>query len=192
MNWRRGLFRFWLIGSALWIGLFGALMRPDNAFRDYMGSFEVAVPVAGGKAILTLPATATEPAQRKWLAQLIEKQPDLARHPSTLSLGKLSEQLRAEADRRRAAEMATTRLEKILAGVDLSGFEWPETPLTEAESMDFVVSHFLDDFRSAVSYRREAGRSALKVFAAVAVLPPAGFFVLGIAVGWAISGFRKV
>jgi len=36
MNWKRGLFRLWLIGAVLWVGAWAVFARPDAAVVRYL------------------------------------------------------------------------------------------------------------------------------------------------------------
>ena len=177
MNWKRGLFRAWLLLTVLWLALITAIMRPDQLASTYWENYQTVADQAE-----PLSASGNE-ANRSMHTYLI-----------TLPSGK--KYLVAG----ETAEGAEATFKKIL---DNPFLEFGQFEIEASEALDAVpgeVSELkpwqLHQLQQEILERAkqrqslEYAKSRFVIFALVGTVPSAILFVLGAGLLWVLRGFR--
>lgn len=179
MNWSRGLFRFWIIATALWgIMVFWIVWkdRPDIARGisrlTVICRYDASVNISDDEQAVTQAVIASAAAeQRKSFCGETDKVPGV---PTQVDLDYLR-------DHPEAAENFRARF-GALPGTGASTSTWP---LSQTEVANALSSFREDQARQPAFVREILGTAVLFI-----AIPSAVVFALGWALLWAFSGFR--
>ena len=169
MNFRRGLFRLWVILSVLWVAGVALVSGPD-VYLD----FQRAAAIQNAKARRAAAEAATVKRFAKYEAT-VDKDGLLE-----ISIGGMRVQIEGK--------IFQLSPEQQQAIVDKIPSALPLPPGFKLDTIEASPEKLAD--KELPSVAADPWRSLLQT-TAVALLPPLALLALGAALGWALSGFRR-
>ena len=174
MNWKRGLFRAWLLLTVLWFALFTAIMRPDQLASTYWENYQA---VADQSETLSTSGNEADQPMHTYLITLLSGKKYLIAGET--------------------AEGANATLKKFLDNrfLDFAQFEIEASDAITGEVSELQPWQLHQLQQEALEHARqrqslEETKSKFVVFALVGTVPPAILFVFGAVLFWVLRGFR--